>query len=121
MGDASVPAGAYTREVLDRLPPARLRAILANVRSEEPDVSAIAAKVAAGAVDAGFVYATDVLAAGGDLRAVRIPARLQPDVAYGVAVVEGSDDPALAREFVAGLLNGDGARELRRAGFLPPP
>lgn len=36
IGDPSVPVGAYTRQLLGRLPAAQRRAILANVRSEEP-------------------------------------------------------------------------------------
>ncbi len=121
IGDPSVPVGSYTREVLGRLPAAERGAILANVRSEEPEVSSIAAKLAAGVADAGFVYATDVEAAGEDLRTVPLPARLEPDVAYGVAVVAGTPHADLARRFVAGLLRGRGAAELRTAGFLPPP
>ena len=39
-------------------------AIRANVRSNEPDVAGIVGKVAQGAVDAGFVYVTDVRGAG---------------------------------------------------------
>lgn len=121
IGEGSVPVGSYTREVLDRLPAGERRAILGNVRSEEPQASSIAAKVIEGAADAGFVYVTEVRAAGEKLRAVRMPARLRPDVAYGIAIVRDSDHPDLARRFVAGLLSGPGARQLREAGFLPPP
>ena len=39
-------------------------AILANVRSNEPDVAGVVGKVAQGAVDAGFVYVTDIRAGG---------------------------------------------------------
>ena len=111
-GSASVPVGSYTREVLARLGPARARAIEQNIRSNEPDVSGVVGKVAQGAVDAGFVYVTDVDAAGGRLRAIELPTRLQPRVVYGVAVVKGSDYPDEAREFVDGLLSGEGRRAL---------
>jgi molybdate transport system substrate-binding protein len=121
IGTAEVPIGSYTREVLGRLGPARARAILANVRSEEPDVKGIVGKLTQGAVDAGFVYQTDVAATGGALRGIALPAALQPRVAYGVAVVEGAEHPAAARRFVAGLLRGAGASELRAAGFGAPP
>src|SRR5437764_686034 len=49
VGAPSVPIGAYTRTVLARL---GARAILANVRSQEPDVAGIVAKLSQGAVDA---------------------------------------------------------------------
>lgn len=121
IGSANVPIGAYTRRVLASLGAARGAAILANVRSEEPDVGGVVGKVAQGAVDAGFVYATDVEGAGGELRAVALPARLQPRVAYAVAIVEGAAHPEQARAFVDGLLRGAGAEALRAAGFEPPP
>ena len=120
IGDPSVPVGAYTRTVLGRLPAAEGKAILANVRSEETEVGSVVAKLEQGAADAGFVYVTDEKSATG-LRAVSIPPSLQPDVAYAAAVIESSDDKAAAREFLDGLIDGEGAEDLRRAGFLPPP
>ena len=120
VGSESVPVGAYTRTVLDRLDSRTSRAILANVRSNEPDVGGVVGKLVQGAVDAGFVYVTDVAAAEGRLRAVELPAELRPTVSYGVAVVKGARNPDAAREFVDGLLTGDGARTLRDAGFEPP-
>ena len=121
MGDPAVPVGTYTREVLGRLPAEQRTAILDNVRSEEPDVSGIAGKLRQGAVDAGFVYVTDVTASDGELKAIQLPADLQPDVSYGAAVVSGGKNPEGARAFIDGLLSGDGARALRKAGFTPAP
>jgi molybdate transport system substrate-binding protein len=121
VGDPSVPIGIYTREVLDRLPREQGEAILANVRSQEPEVSGIVGKLTQGAVDAGFVYVTDVTAAEGELEAIELPARLQPDVAYGAAVVAGAEHPSEARAFIDGLLDGPGAEALEEAGFRPPP
>jgi len=121
IGDPNVPVGSYTREVLSRLPASERGAILANVRSKEPDVSAVVAKLAAGAAAAGFVYATDVEAAPGTLDTVPLPNRLQPKIAYAAAVVSGSGERQLARRYLDGLLEGEGKTELRRAGFRPPP
>lgn len=121
IGAAGVPVGAYTRKLLARLATGEARAILANVRSDEPDVEGVVAKLAAGAADAGFVYVTDVVAAAGRLRAIDLPALLRPRVAYAAAVVAGAPHPAQARAFVAGLLRGAGQRDLRGAGFEPPP
>jgi len=120
IGDPSVPVGSYTREVLKRLPVRKREGILANVRSEEPEVSSIVAKLGNGAADAGFVYVTDVRAAGGGLRAIRLPEALRPSVAYAAAVVRGGGQQELAQRYLDGLLNGRGALDLRRAGFLPP-
>ncbi|HET7589696.1 MAG TPA: molybdate ABC transporter substrate-binding protein [Solirubrobacterales bacterium] len=121
IGDASVPVGAYTREVLGRLPAAEQAAILDNVRSEEPEVSSVLAKVAGGAADAGFVYVTDARTVARQVRTVAIPPGLQPDVAYAAALVSGSSEPELARRYLQGLLHGQGAADLREAGFQPPP
>ncbi len=120
IGTKGVPVGAYTREVLSHLPPNVRDAILASVRSEEPEVKGIVGKLVAGAADAGFVYATDVTAAGDGLSAVELPPVLEPEVAYGIAVVADTDNAELADEFVSGLLDGPGAEALAEAGFLPP-
>jgi molybdate transport system substrate-binding protein len=120
-GSASVPVGSYTRQVLGRLPKPEAKKILANIRSNEPDVTGVVGKISQGAVDAGFVYATDVKAAGGKLRAIQLPASLQPRVAYAAAVVKGSKLHHKASGFVKGLLTGNGAAALRQAGFDPPP
>jgi molybdate transport system substrate-binding protein len=120
MGAPSVPVGSYTRKVLGRLPAAQRRAILANVRSNEPDVAGVVGKLSLGAVDAGFVYVTDVQAAGGRLRAIELPATLQPEVVYEAAVVKGTEHPEEARAFLRGLLTGAGRRALADAGFQQP-
>ena len=121
IGAAGVPIGAYTRKVLDRLPAVQRKAILANVRSEEPDVGGISAKLGQGAADAGFLYITDVAATNGRLKAIELPGALQPTVAYGVAVVKGARNRAAAAAFVDGLLQGAGQDALKTAGFAPPP
>jgi molybdate transport system substrate-binding protein len=120
-GAPTVPIGAYTRTVLARLPAGQRQAIDRNIRSNEPDVAGVVAKVAEGAVDAGFVYVTDVRGAGGKLTGIEIPGRLQPRVVYGASVVTGAPRPDQARQFVAGLLTGNGRRALAEAGFGPPP
>jgi molybdate transport system substrate-binding protein len=120
IGAADVPVGAYTRTVLQHLPKAEQARIMGNVRSQEPDVGGVVGKLVQGAADAGFVYLTDVQAASGRLKAIALPASLQPRVQYGVAVVRGAKHPAAARRFVAGLLAGQGAQDLRAAGFEGP-
>ena len=121
MGSESVPVGSYTRKVLDGLPADKKAAILGNVRSNEPDVGGVVGKVTQGAVDAGFVYVTDVEATEGRLKAIDLPADLKPQVAYGVAVVKGAKHPEQAQQFVDDLLRGAGREALEGAGFLPPP
>jgi molybdate transport system substrate-binding protein len=119
IGSETVPIGAYTRTVLGRLGAGD--AILANVRSTEPDVRGIVGKLTQGAVDAGFVYRSDVEATKGTLRAIALPEAVRPRVAYAAAVVTGAREPELARTYVEGLRAGPCADALRAAGFGPPP
>jgi molybdate transport system substrate-binding protein len=121
IGSASVPIGSYTRETLAKLPPAQEKAILANVRSNEPDVKGIVGKLTQGAADAGFVYVTDVNATNGELKAIELPPELEPGVTYGAGVVKKAEQPELARRFVDGLTDGDCAAALSDAGFGPAP
>ena len=120
IGAEGVPVGDYTRAVLSKLPSKAGQQILSKVRSEEPDVKSIVAKLVTGAADAGFVYASDVDATGGELGAEELPAELQPEVDYGIAVVSGSDNPEAAQEFIDGLLDGAGRDALLDVGFHTP-
>ena len=121
IGSESVPIGSYTREVLSRLPADEEKAILANVRSNEPDVKGIVGKLTQGAADAGFVYVTDVNAAGDSLEAIDLPEKLQPQVTYAAGVVTKAKQPEAAADFVEGLREGTCADALQKAGFGPAP
>jgi molybdate transport system substrate-binding protein len=121
IGSESVPIGAYTRETLAKLLPGQEKAILDNVRSNEPDVKGIIGKLTQGAADAGFVYVTDVNATGGELEAIELPAELEPDVTYGAALVKGAQQPDTGQAFVDGLTDGRCADALQEEGFGPAP
>jgi molybdate transport system substrate-binding protein len=103
--------------VLGHLPDALEERILANVRSEEPDVKGVVGKLTQGAADAGFVYLTDVTEG---ITGVELPPELRPTVAYGAAVVEGSRQPELAQQYLDGLTDGPCADALREEGFGSP-
>jgi molybdate transport system substrate-binding protein len=118
IGAESVPVGAYTREVLGRLPDGLEQRILANVRSEEPDVKGVVGKLTQSAADAGFVYLTDVTEG---ITGVELPPELRPSVAYGAGVVDGAKQPELAQRYLDGLTEGPCADALREDGFGPPP
>jgi molybdate transport system substrate-binding protein len=120
VGAEGVPVGDYTLKVLDGLPKAQSKAILANVRSREPDIGGIVGKLTQGAVDAGFVYRSDVEGAGGKLKAIELPDELKPTVEYGVAIVKDARNKAAAQAFIDGLLQGTGAKALKDNGFGAP-
>lgn len=114
---SGVPAGDYTRQVLETL---GRQDVLARVVSEEADVKGVASKVALGEADAGFVYATDVAPVEDDVDVIELPEEAQPEVEYSVAVVRGSDREREAQAFVDRLLGEDGRDALREAGFGTP-
>jgi molybdate transport system substrate-binding protein len=62
-----------------------------------------------------------VRATEGRLKEIALPDDLQPQVAYGIAVVKGAKHPEQAQAFIDGLLDGAGAQALQDAGFRPPP
>jgi molybdate transport system substrate-binding protein len=118
IGDATVPIGAYTRQILDKL---RITTdVMRNVVSQETDVKGIVAKVALGEADAGFVYATDARALAARTKVVSLPRRAQPPIRYEIAVVKGSAHARAARAFVKRVTGRLGRRLLARAGFGLP-
>jgi len=113
----SVPCGRYARYVLGRVH--LTTAVMRNVVSNELDVEAVLTKVELGAVEAGFVYATDARAAGASVRLIPIPHWAQPSISYPIAVTSGSAHAALARAFVSFLRARAGQAILRKYGFAP--
>jgi molybdate transport system substrate-binding protein len=120
----SVPAGAYTRTVLQNLElsfgPRYADRVLANVVSNEQNVEGVLTKVRLGEADAGFVYVTDSLAAGSDVEAIDLPPLAPAIATYPIAVVGRSANGRTARLFADFVLTADAQAILRRAGFGPP-
>ncbi len=110
-----VPVGDYTLQVLRKL---ELTRVLKNVVSRETDVREVLAKVALNEADAGFVYSTDARTVPKKVRAIGLPPRGRPNIAYGICVVLGHDTAA-GHGFVKRVLSSAGQRVLRAYGFLP--
>jgi molybdate transport system substrate-binding protein len=109
-----VPCGAAAAEVLDRTG-------LSDVPDTyEDDVRAVLTKVMLGEVDAGLVYRTDVLSAGGKVLARAFREAEAARNRYPVAVLDDAPNPAAARAFVDLLLSDEGRRALTEAGFFEP-
>jgi molybdate transport system substrate-binding protein len=123
LGAEGVPVGDYARKIIDRycgMQASPLKCPAAKIVSQEQDVKGVVAKVALGEVDVGFVYATDVKAAAGKVRAIRIAADLQPTVEYEIAVVRGARHHAAAERFVRLVTGARGRAALLAAGFGLP-
>lgn len=117
-----VPAGRYTRQVLERLAASGLfgddfrERVLANVASHETNVRAVLAKVALGEADAGFVYRTDALGSS-QVRMIEIPERHNVLAEYPIGLLGEGAPSAAAREFMDLVLGLEGQGVLRRHGF----
>jgi molybdate transport system substrate-binding protein len=116
IGDATVPVGAYTRQVLAKL---HLISLLSHVKSNDTDVKQVVSQVALGQADAGFAYMTDVKASGGTVKSIAIPKSGQPRVVYQIAVVKSGNTTG-ARGFVSEVLSPRGRGSLKAAGFGLP-
>ena len=91
------------------------------MRSNEPDVTGIVGKLTQGAVDAGFVYVTDVNATGGELKAIELPT----DAAAGRDLRrrrrEGREAPERGPRVRRRAVDGAVRRRARRRGLRPAP
>lgn len=111
LADASVPAGKYARQALDKA------GTTVKPVSLELDVKAVLRKVSSGEADAGIVYVSDVTAAGSSVSGVDIPPAQNVIATYPVAVVKGTSNRGAARAFVDQLLHGRGRDALVAHGF----
>ena len=124
---ANVPAGAYSRDALQKLerepgyPPDFARRVIANVVSHEDNVRGVVGKVQLGEADAGMCYRSDVSrSVSRQVRAITLPAASNVVASYPIVVLRDAPHADEARRFVALVLSPAGQRILSRHGFLPP-
>lgn len=106
-----VPCGRLAREAL------AAAGVTAAVDTNEPDVRALLTKVAAGELDAGIVYVTDVAAARG-VEGIEIPDAVATD--YPIVVLRAAAHPEGAASFVDFVLSAEGRAILAAHGFELP-
>ncbi len=94
--------------------------IQAEPDTREPDVRALLAKVESGELDAGLVYASDVLTAEAGVVAIELPADLPIVTSYPVAIATAASEPAGAQAFVEFLESVAARSILADHGFGPP-
>ena len=85
----------------------------------EEDVRAVLTKVELGEVDAGLVYATDVISAGDRVEGLDFPESEEAINDYPIGVLSASGDPDLAAAWVE-FVTTEGAPVLQDAGFGTP-
>jgi molybdate transport system substrate-binding protein len=124
--DPSVPAGKYSRQILDNMSKDPTYGtdfstkVLANVVSNETDVKQVVSKVQLDEADAGIVYISDGIAAP-TLKIIDIPDAVNVIAKYPIAPLLKSANPDLAAKFVTYVLSADGQATLKKWGFTPLP
>ncbi len=132
---SEVPCGALADQLL------AAAGIEPSIDSREPDVRALATKIAAGELDAGLVYRTDVLALEDTVDGVDLsntvdgadpsntvdgvdPSDTVPggpgSTGYPIVVLAGADNPGGGGGFVSFVLSAEGRRIMADHGFGPP-
>ena len=115
---ATVPAGIYAREYLER---AGLWPNLAPKIVAAENVRAVLATVANGDADAGFVYRTDALVSKRVRVAWVVPPDQGPRISYPAAVLRGAANPAGARRLLAWLESPAVRAVFTKHGFIAEP
>jgi molybdate transport system substrate-binding protein len=75
------------------------------------------AKIILGEADAGIVYRSDVVSAGGRVLAVSIPESINLLAEYAIADLKGSPNSALAEDWIRLVLSSGGQQVLDQSGF----
>jgi molybdate transport system substrate-binding protein len=117
------PIGRCARESIGKMPECGgcggsfEKRVLANVRSNEPTVKAVVAKVHLGEADAGTCYSSDVTPAiRSDIKTIAIPDGMNIVADYPIARLTDGREKALPADFV---LSPEGQRLLEKHGFIP--
>jgi molybdate transport system substrate-binding protein len=138
IADLAVPVGSYANKTLTKIDatwgnassPLYLGAewqnyranFLANVVSYETSVEEVVGKVALGlgTVDAGVAFVSDAVYSsmgGAQFQCIQIPSAVNTKGTYGIAVINGTDQPDLAQKFVDFWLSIEGQALLQTYGF----
>ena len=86
----------------------------------EEDVRSVLTKVELDEVDAGLVYATDVISAEGRVEGLDFPEAQEAANDYPIGVLTNSADPELAAAWVEAVTSAEGTAVLTDAGFGTP-
>ncbi|MBK8024304.1 MAG: molybdate ABC transporter substrate-binding protein [Chloroflexi bacterium] len=120
-----VPVRDYTDTMLERMAEnvdygyAYRELVLLNIVSEEPNVRQVAAKVALGEADAGFVYVSDITPdIQDDVITIDIPDAFNTIASYPIAMTDNPTEAELAQAFVEYILSDAGQDVLEHWNFV---
>ncbi|WP_256970929.1 molybdate ABC transporter substrate-binding protein [Cellulomonas iranensis] len=111
---AEVPCGAVGAQVLAKA------GVTPAPDTLEQDVRAVLTRLRLDEADAGLVYRTDVIAAGGAVEGIDVPADVQVPTDYPALALPDAPHPRAAAAFVALLRGPVGRQALEDAGFDVP-
>lgn len=112
----TVPAGQYTEQTFTRL---RLLPEIQSKLIYAEDVRQVLDYVVRGEVDAGVVYASDILSAGAKVKEVAFASEDSHDpILYPIAIVKESHRPEAAQKFIDLVLSAEGQAILTKHGFM---
>lgn len=115
----SVPAGRYAHEAMEKT---GLLSLLQEKLIYGENVRQVLDYVARGEVDAGLVYASDVLAAKNRVQVLALlPENSHSPIRYPVALIKDSPSEKAGADFIAFLFSDEGRRILEKHGFSPLP
>ena len=109
---AGVPCGDLARRAL------QLAGVTAAVDTNEPDVRALLTKIEAGELDAGLVYASDVVARADRVDGIELDPAAQVETVYPIVLIGDGDDAAAG--FIGYVTSPAGRDILTRYGFQQP-
>ncbi len=109
-----VPCGAAAEKIQ------KSTGILLYPVSEESSVTDVLGKVRSGEADAGLVYVTDIIGAGGAVEGIEFDESGDARTSYPIAALTESGNAVLAEAFVAFIVGETGQSVLTAAGFGRP-
>lgn len=110
---STVPCGAYAELVLAAAD------VSPSLDTAEPDVRSLVAKLVAGELDVGLIYATDARAFRDDLQVIPLPASIDVRADYPIGLLDEAPNRAAGQRFVEFVMSAEGQDILRAAGFGP--
>jgi molybdate transport system substrate-binding protein len=109
-----VPCGRYANEIFANA------GVTVTPVSLEQNVRGVVTKVTAGEADAGIIYVTDAIAAGGAADMVEIPEDINVLAEYPVATVAESQNGEVGEAFIEFLTGVEGQAIMAEHGFGAP-
>ena len=117
MGNADVPVGQYTSEILKYLGLNEQEMVDKGIITYGSNVKDVTSKVSSGAADCGIVYATDAYSAGMTPVGYATAEMTGGQVIYPVAVMEHSENKEAAQKFVDYLSTDEAMAFFTEVGF----